>query len=68
VSDDGKGINQNQQKNIFDKYFTTKQQEGGSGLGLYIVKKLVNDNLMGEISLKSNIREGSVFTITLAKE
>jgi signal transduction histidine kinase len=68
VSDDGKGINQNQQKNIFDKYFTTKQQEGGSGLGLYIVKKLVNDNLMGEISLKSNINEGSAFTITLPKE
>jgi signal transduction histidine kinase len=68
VSDDGKGINENQQKNIFDKYFTTRQQEGGSGLGLYIVKKLVNDNLMGELSLNSNISAGSIFTITLPKE
>jgi two-component system NtrC family sensor kinase len=68
VSDDGKGINENHQKSIFDKYFTTSQQDGGSGLGLYIVKKLVNNNLMGKISLESTLNKGSVFTITLPKE
>jgi CheY-like chemotaxis protein/two-component sensor histidine kinase len=68
VSDDGKGIEKKKQKNIFDKYFTTRQDDGGSGLGLYIVHKLVNDNLMGEINLKSTINQGSTFTITLPKE
>ena len=43
ISDDGIGLNEETQKNIFDKYYTTKQGEGGSGLGLYIVKKLVNN-------------------------
>jgi signal transduction histidine kinase len=68
VSDNGVGITPNQQNNIFDKYFTTRQQDGGSGLGLFIVKKLVNDNLKGELSLESKVNEGSVFTITLPKE
>ena len=67
VSDDGKGIEEAKQKSVFDKYFTSRQGEGGSGLGLYIVKKLVTENLMGEVSLKTNLNEGCQFTITLPK-
>ncbi|NQZ79834.1 MAG: hybrid sensor histidine kinase/response regulator [Colwellia sp.] len=65
ISDNGVGVSQEQQNIMFDKYYTTKPDEGGSGLGLYIVKKLVEDNLSGEINLVSVIGEGSCFTIIL---
>lgn len=68
VSDDGIGLSEEVQKNIFDKYYTTKREEGGSGLGLYIVKKLINNNLKGEITLTSAIGQGSSFIINLPKE
>ncbi len=68
ISDDGKGISETQQANIFDKYYTTRQGQGGSGLGLYIVKKLIKQNLNGTISVTSNEGEGTLFTITIPKE
>ena len=67
VSDDGIGMDESTQNKVFDKYYTTRDQEGGSGLGLYIVKKLVEENLMGKISMTSNVNEGSQFTITIPK-
>ena len=68
ISDDGKGISETQQANIFDKYYTTRQSQGGSGLGLFIVKKLIKQNLNGTISVTSSEGKGTQFTITLPKE
>lgn len=68
VSDDGIGMNETMLNNIFDKYYTTGQGKGGSGLGLYIVKKLVENNLKGTIDVASSEGKGSLFTITLPKE
>lgn len=67
ISDNGGGISTENQLKIFDKYYTTREYKGGSGLGLYIVKKLVTDNLNGEIDLKSNLHEGTAYTITLPR-
>ena len=69
VSDSGIGISGEFQKVIFEPF----SQEGrsdisedrGSGLGLSIVKKLV-DLMGGTITVKSRQGEGSVFTLTLA--
>ncbi|MEW6983404.1 response regulator [Colwelliaceae bacterium 6471] len=68
VSDDGIGMNETMQNNIFDKYFTTRQGKGGSGLGLYIVKKLVENNLKGTINVSSTEGKGTLFSIILPKE
>jgi len=65
VSDDGVGVSEEKQSKMFDKYFTTRQGEGSSGLGLYIVNKLVTNNLGGEISLKSVEGVGTCYTIVL---
>lgn len=64
IIDNGKGISSEIAEHIFDKYYTTRLGEGGSGLGLYIVKKLVEEKLNGEISLTSKAGMGSKFTLT----
>jgi len=52
VLDDGPGISEANQKRIFDRFFTTARDRGGSGLGLSIVQSLV-DVHGGSIELDS---------------
>ncbi len=61
--DDGRGIPREHQVEVFEKYFTTQREEGGSGLGLYLVRKLVEEELHGCISLRSEPGEGLEITI-----
>ena len=64
VEDDGSGMNEETQRTVFEPFFTTRNSLGGSGLGLSIVKDLVNKH-QGDISLKSKIGEGSTFSVLL---
>ncbi|MBN1254540.1 MAG: PAS domain S-box protein [Deltaproteobacteria bacterium] len=61
VADTGKGISPKHIDRIFDPFFTTK--EGGSGLGLSIVHKIV-ENHEGDISVESRSDRGTTFTLT----
>ncbi len=63
VKDDGVGIEEEIKDRIFDPYFTTKADSGGSGIGLHISASTVKDILNGSISVESKIEKGSVFTI-----
>jgi two-component system sensor histidine kinase/response regulator len=64
VEDTGYGITQAQLAKIFDPYFTTKQGKSGTGLGLYITKKVVEDH-NGSIKVDSTPQVGTTFTIRL---
>lgn len=64
AEDAGAGINPEQMSKIFDPYFTTKQGKSGTGLGLYITKKVVEDH-NGSIKVDSMPGAGTVFTIRL---
>ena len=64
VEDSGGGIEPSQIEKIFDPYFTTKQGRSGTGLGLYITKKVVEDH-NGSIKVDSTPGSGTVFTIRL---
>lgn len=64
AEDAGPGINPEQMNKIFDPYFTTKQGKSGTGLGLYITKKVVEDH-NGSIKVDSMPGAGTVFTIRL---
>ena len=64
VADNGPGILPAQMSKIFDPYFTTKQGKSGTGLGLYITKKVVEDH-SGSIKVDSTPQVGSTFTIRL---
>ena len=50
---------------IFDEFFTTRRDSGGSGLGMHLVKKLATDTLHGDISVDSQPGQGSCFTLRL---
>ena len=64
VEDTGPGIAPAQMAKIFDPYFTTKQSKSGTGLGLYITKKVVEDH-NGSIKVDSTPSVATVFTIRL---
>jgi signal transduction histidine kinase len=68
VSDTGSGIPESEVPFIFETFRqvegTTTRVHGGFGLGLSIVKQLVH-LMNGDISVKSKIDAGSMFTITL---
>ena len=49
---------------IFDYFVTSKNNNKSSGIGLAVVKLLIQERLNGEISVKNN-ENGSVFTITI---
>lgn len=68
IKDSGIGIPLEQQKKIFTRYFRAKNvinsQESGSGVGLMLVKKLVELH-KGEISFSSEECKGTVFTVKI---
>ncbi|MFD0931127.1 ATP-binding protein [Psychroflexus salinarum] len=68
VQDTGIGIPEDKQKMIFERFTqadtNTTRKFGGTGLGLNIVKLLV-DNFNGSLSLESKVGEGSVFTVSI---
>jgi signal transduction histidine kinase len=64
VADTGHGIAPEKMSKIFDPYFTTKQGKSGTGLGLYITKKVIEDH-GGSIKVDSTPDNGTTFTIRL---
>ena len=72
VVDTGDGINPDDLKNIFERFFTTKKkgspaaEYSGAGLGLAFCKMVV-DGHRGSISVESEPGHGSTFTIVLPK-
>ena len=68
VADKGVGIPQGQQKDIFKKLFRADNAKiadpDGSGLGLYIVKEIV-DNAGGKIWFMSNKKKGTIFSVSI---
>ncbi|MCH7621560.1 MAG: hypothetical protein IH870_06650 [Chloroflexi bacterium] len=63
-ADTGRGISRENLDRIFDAFFTTKPAGKGTGLGLHITHKIVQDS-GGEIEVQSQEGEGSTFTIYL---
>jgi len=64
VSDTGAGIPEAIRSKIFDVFFTTKPVGEGSGLGLDIVKKIINKH-RGNISFESETGKGTTFIVSL---
>ncbi|MFO7744711.1 MAG: ATP-binding protein, partial [Psychroflexus sp.] len=68
VQDSGIGIPEDKQQLVFERFTqadsATSHKFGGTGLGLNIVKLLV-DKFNGSLSLESKVGEGSVFTVSI---
>ncbi len=65
IADNGPGIREENMKNLFTPFFTTKER--GTGLGLSIVKKIVDEH-NGTIEMKSQAGIGTTVTVALPKE
>jgi len=55
ICDSGGGVVQNDIKYIFDPHFTTKKN--GSGIGLFITKKIIEEHMGGEVNIKNRTFE-----------
>ncbi|MHB8122429.1 MAG: sensor histidine kinase [Desulfuromonadaceae bacterium] len=64
IVDNGPGIPAGSLERIFDRYFTTKGPDEGTGLGLFVTKKLI-ENMGGNIEVASESGRGTTFTVTL---
>lgn len=68
IADEGSGVSEAEKQLIFDKFYRIGNEETrknkGTGLGLYIVKKLVLAH-QGTIEVKKNSPKGSIFEIVL---
>jgi len=64
ISDNGGGFNDDTIDKIFDAYFTTKHQSQGTGLGLFIVKTIIEINFNGTIDAY-NSKKGALFVIKI---
>jgi len=64
IKDTGLGISKRKLKNIFEEGYSTKVKKSTSGLGLSIVKKIIEEH-NGTIDVVSEIKNGTEFIITL---
>jgi PAS domain S-box-containing protein len=68
VKDNGIGISKSDQKRLFEKFFRSEdyrtRENNGTGLGLYLVKKL-SEQLHAKITVESRLNHGSTFSINI---
>jgi PAS domain S-box-containing protein len=64
ITDNAGGIPDTIIDKIFDLYFTTKKSSGGTGVGLYMSKKIIENNMGGSLRV-GNINCGAQFRIEL---
>ncbi|MBW4967757.1 MULTISPECIES: ATP-binding protein [unclassified Pseudoalteromonas] len=65
--DNGNGVQPDQLEKLFNPFFTTKRDEGGSGLGTHIMFNLVKQTLSGSIEATSEPGEGLHYFIQFPK-
>jgi polar amino acid transport system substrate-binding protein len=64
VRDEGVGIAAEHLPQLTDPFFTTRREQGGTGLGLWISAAIVEEH-GGALSFRSRPGEGTVVTLTL---
>jgi signal transduction histidine kinase len=65
VEDDGLGMTEEVKLRAFESFFTTKAGKGGSGVGLTLSQRLVEQTLGGSISVSSTLGVGTRFTVQI---
>ena len=64
VRDDGPGLDEEARERVFDRYYTRRSAAGGSGIGLSVVRAIVEAH-GGGVAVQSASGIGSVFTVTV---
>ncbi len=66
-SDDGCGMSLDVRRKAFDPFFTTRRDQGGTGLGFHIVHSIVTNCLGGRLNLDSEPNQGTKMQILLPR-
>lgn len=66
IKDNGPGLPKNEQENLYEAFYTTKDNLEGLGLGLFIVYNLINE-LGGKLTIVDEKDYGAVFCIELER-
>ncbi len=64
VEDNGTGIDKSIMHKIYEPYFTTKEEGKGTGIGLYMTKMIIENNMHGHLAA-SSLDQGARLSITL---
>jgi len=67
ISDNGGGIDDAIINRIFEPYFTTKEPGKGTGMGLYMSKVIIENNMNGKLSIIPQ-SDGTTFEIAMREE
>jgi signal transduction histidine kinase len=67
-SDDGCGMSPEVKRQVFDPFFTTRRDQGSTGLGLHIVHNIVTNRLGGRINLETKPGAGTKIRIIVPRE
>ncbi len=67
IEDNAGGIERSIIDKIFEPYYTTKHQSQGTGIGLYMTKMIIEQNMDGKLSVRNGLK-GAIFTVKLYKE
>jgi len=64
ITNNGEKIAEEAFEKIYDPYFTTKENLGGTGLGLFISRQIVEDRMYGKLDIR-NVEDGVMCTVIL---
>ena len=65
--DDGKGMEQEVIDHLFEAFFTTRREAGGSGMGTHVIHELTTNVLQGEVEVSSAPGQGTRYILTIPR-
>ncbi len=65
IADNGMGMNNETKKRLFENFFTTKPAGQGTGLGMGIVRNIIEREHKGQILFETTLGEGTTFTFII---
>ena len=67
IQDNGGGIKIEPIERIFEPYVSSKEQNEGTGIGLYMAKLIIEKSMKGKLDVR-NENGGAIFTIEVERE
>jgi signal transduction histidine kinase len=68
IADNGEGMSDEVKQRLYENFFTTKPVGKGTGLGMAIVRDIVEQKHGGKLTFDSTLGNGTTFTITIPEK